>query len=87
LIGREQDARLGVVVGRAHHPVPQRAALTPGRPTAVVALEGAALDQGPARARAVHQLHRALRGQRLHEGAVTPTDTLKLFQRPLVRLA
>ena len=65
----KQNARLGKVVGRAHHRVPQ---LTGGdgliNPLAVGALESALRQQRRAGPFLVDQLPRPVFGQRLHEG-------------------
>jgi hypothetical protein len=65
----EQHARLGVVVGAAHHLVPQRAGAGLGvDPQAVGALEGAGGELVLAGAGAVDEVERGVVVDRLHEG-------------------
>ena len=69
----EQDARLGVVVGRSHDLVPQRTrrqlAVDPGPVAAgLAALVGASLLLGRTGLGAVHQFHVSIGSYRLHEG-------------------
>jgi hypothetical protein len=79
----EQDARLGVVVGRAHDLVPQLArAHLAVHPHAVVALVGAGrLDVGGGLG-LVHQLDVAVGSTACMKASVTPTEMLKLVRSP-----
>ncbi len=81
----EQDARLGVVVGRAHDLVPQ---LARGHlaidPQAVVALVGAGLLDVGAGLGAMHQFDIAVGFDRLHEGVGDADRDVEVGQVALV---